>query len=162
MTNTLSMSGTLPIPDTVPAPVPDPGPESVTEELIAEVIEVRAARGDMDQVMRLLRQTPLWVETEQDEDGQSYTVRSVQTQGLRWLPVFSALEHLARFAQASGRGDQHIQYGQLPGAELLDEVLPALPHGTGLVLDPVADHVLALPAVRGIVPDALAVDGGRA
>ncbi|MCA1278267.1 SseB family protein [Saccharopolyspora sp. 7B] len=64
---------------------------------------------------------------------------------MAWLPVFTSLDHLAAFAVASGRGNQPCTYGTLSGAEVLDAVLSALPPGTGLVLDPGAEHVLALP-----------------
>lgn len=150
---TLSLSGTLPLPDADPV---EPEPVDEAHSLVAAVVEVRAGRGDMGEVMRLFRDASLWVERESSDEG--HAVRAVAAEGLRWLPVFTSLAQLAVFAQASGRGDQEVSYGRLSGAEVLDVCLPGLPPGTGMVLDPVADHVLALPAVRGIVPDEQAVN----
>lgn len=136
----------------------DPLPVEQAPEapLIASVEQVRAGHGGMDRVMGLFRRSTLWVETELA--GEQHTVRSVQAEGLSWLPVFSSLAQLAAFCQASGRGSVEVSYGTLTGAELLATCLPALPLGTGVLLDPVADHALPLPPVTGIVPDSLAVD----
>ncbi len=148
----MTWSGTLG--STEPASTP-PEPDPATE-LIAAVSAVRAGGGDMDLVVRLFRNTTLWVETDSDERG--HAVRSVQFDGLHWLPVFSSLLRLALFCQAGDRGERHITYGTITGDEILRSCLPALPFGTGVLLDAASDHVLTLPPVAGIVPDSLAVD----
>lgn len=150
---TLTLSGTLPLAEPVSQGELSPVPAG--SSLVAAVVEVRAGRGDMAEVMALFRAATLWVE----RDGDQQVVRAVEFEGLRWLPVFTSLEQLAVFAQASRRGDQEVHYGRLSGAEIVEECLPLLPVGTGMVLDPLADHVLPLPAVRGIVPDSRAIDG---
>lgn len=139
------------------APAESSAPEfEPASELIAAVAEVRAGRGDVDRVMSLFRQATVWIETEPAEPG--HLVRSVAAHGLNWLPVFSSLSRLAQFCQASGRGEQQVDYGTLTGAEVLEACLPALPPATGLLLDAASDHVLSLPPVTGIVPDSLAID----
>lgn len=137
-------------------PAGTPAEPDPAGDLIAAVSAVRAGGGDVDLVVRLFRDATLWVETDSDERG--HAVRSVQVQGLHWLPVFSSLPRLALFCQAGNRGDQHITYGTVTGAEILETCLPALPFGTGVVLDTASEHVLALPPVAGFVPDSLAVD----
>lgn len=148
----MTWSGTLGMVEPAGTP-PQPDPAA---ELIAAVSAVRAGDGDMDLVVQLFRNTTLWVETDSDERG--HAVRSVQVQGLHWLPVFSSLPNLALFCQAGDRGDQQITYGTVTGDEILESCLPALPFGTGVVLDAASDHVLTLPPVAGFVPDSLAVD----
>lgn len=131
----LRLAGTLP-----KAPPPHPSPD-----LLAAVARVHAGEDVMADVMELLRTAPVWLETTPTADGQQL-VEPLRRQGLIWLPLFSSELYLARFAQASGRGEDTIAYGELTGAEVLDELLPQLPRGTGIVLDPVSDHVLALPS----------------
>lgn len=150
---TLTLTGTLEL----PAATPVPDPDDPAAELIAAVLAVRAGEGGMDLVMRLFRQATVWLETEDGEHG-GQLVRSVHVQGLNWLPVFSSLPRLAAFCQATGRGQQRITYGTTTGEQVLESCLPALPPATGLVLDPVADHVLSLPPVPGIAPAAVALD----
>lgn len=149
----LTLSGTLELPtSTAPPDADDPA-----AELVSAVLQVRAGHGDMDLVMRLFRSATVWLETEDGERG-TQLVRSVHVQGLNWLPVFSSLPRLAAFASATGRGQQRVTYGAALGAEVLDSCLPALPPATGLVLDPISDHVLSLPPVPGVAPDAVAID----
>ncbi len=154
MTNprSLTLSGTLDL----PTPTAAPDADDSAAELVSAVLQVRAGQGDMDLVVRLFRRATVWLETEDGELG-TQLVRSVHVQGLNWLPVFSSLPRLAAFAAATGRGQRRVTYGTAPGAEVLDRCLPVLPPATGLVLDPISDHVLSLPPVPGIVPDAVAI-----
>ena len=134
--------------------------DEVAPELVDAVTEVRAARGDMDRVLRLFRGTTLWVERETTEQG--HALRTIPLDGAHWLPVFTSLVRLSEFCRAAGRGAESLRYGQLTGADVLDTCLPALPFGTGVLLDATCEHVLALPPVNGIVPSDLAVDAQRA
>lgn len=127
----------------VPALDPD-----VLHELVAQV---RAGERDVAELVQQLRDAQLVVEVDSTQAG--HEVVAVAAQGLRWLPVFTALDHWAQFLEAAGRGDERVGYGWLSGAELFDEVLPQLPTGTGVVLDPTAEHVLALPPTQKGVSD---------
>ncbi len=57
-----------------------------------------------------------------------------------WVPVFSSLSELARYAVARDQPD--MGWFSTTGADVLD----LLPEGYGLVLDPLSEHCLTLPA----------------
>ncbi|MBA8827825.1 hypothetical protein FHX42_005232 [Saccharopolyspora lacisalsi] len=141
--------------DPEPAPAPDDGDEPVA--LLEAVRAVRAGDGDMDELLALFRDTEVYIETSPVEGGTS--VSTVSQDGLNWLPVYTTLERMAAGMVAAGRGAEDVGYAHVLGADLLDGILHALPYGTGLVLDPLAEHVFALPPVSGIVAEPLAVDG---
>lgn len=127
--------------NTTPAPVLDP-------ELLRELAaQARSGEREPGELVALLRSAQLVVEVETTETG--HEVVPVVAQGLRWVPVFSALEYWAQFLTADGRGDERVGYGWLSGSELFDEVVPQLPAGTGIVLDPLTEHILALPPAGG-------------
>lgn len=109
-------------------------------------------------LLETLRDGVLLVETEYGEDGYTVATTSAEPGGLWWLPVFSDYQQLADYALLGQRGDASITYGQLPGAEVFDELLGQLPRGTGVLLDPAAEHTVALPPVPGIVPAAIALN----
>ncbi|GAB1337532.1 hypothetical protein ACE1SV_41220 [Streptomyces sp. E-15] len=84
--------------------------------------------------------------------------------GLRFLLAFSDEEALARYAVARGEAAREWRYLTVLGARLLDAAVPAVGVPCGVALD-CADGAdgMVFPPVRGIVPDAVAVDvdGGR-
>ncbi|MFB9591746.1 SseB family protein [Streptomyces racemochromogenes] len=80
--------------------------------------------------------------------------------GLDWICAFSDEEALARFAQARDETDRAWDFRRVPGAWLLDEVIPALDFPCGVALDPAGPDGTVFPPVRGIVPDSAALDGG--
>lgn len=82
--------------------------------------------------------------------------------GLDWICAFSDEEALARFAEARGEGDREWAYRRVVGARLLDELVPALDFPCGVAWNAAGPDGLAFPPVRGIVPDAAALDGGMA
>ncbi|MFG2233755.1 SseB family protein [Streptomyces sp. NPDC048723] len=82
--------------------------------------------------------------------------------GLDWVCVFSDEEALARFAEARGEGDREWTYRRVVGARLLDELVPALDFPCGVAWNAAGPDGLAFPPVRGIVPDAAALDGEMA
>ncbi|WP_346092628.1 SseB family protein [Streptomyces olivaceiscleroticus] len=87
---------------------------------------------------------------------------SVVRDGVRWIYAFSDEQALARFAAHwELRPSGGVEYQALHGARLLDVVVPATGEPTGIALD-VADAeaggCLLFPPVRGIVPEAAAVD----
>lgn len=82
--------------------------------------------------------------------------------GVRWVLAFSGEPELARYALARGEGDREWAYERVLGAHLLDVAVPAAGVPCGVALD-AADgdqEAVLLPPVKGIVPDAAAVDAG--
>ncbi|GGP31359.1 hypothetical protein GCM10018980_65260 [Streptomyces capoamus] len=79
--------------------------------------------------------------------------------GVRWIYAFSDEGALARFAVARGEGAREWAYQRWLGARLLDAAVPAVGVPCGVALD-CADGVdgVVFPPVRGVVPDAVAVD----
>ncbi|MFF3864107.1 hypothetical protein [Streptomyces sp. NPDC002209] len=79
--------------------------------------------------------------------------------GLDWICAFSGEEELARFAEARGEGGQEWTYRRVVGAGLLDELVPALDFPCGVAWNVAGPEGAVFPPVRGIVPDAAALDG---
>ncbi|MFJ4522285.1 hypothetical protein ACIP4Y_15280 [Streptomyces sp. NPDC088810] len=79
--------------------------------------------------------------------------------GARWIYAFSNEQALARFALARGEGAREWAYQRWLGARLLDAVVPAVGVPCGVALDCAdGEDGMVFPPVRGIVPDAVAVD----
>ncbi|QTE00593.1 hypothetical protein [Streptomyces cyanogenus] len=79
--------------------------------------------------------------------------------GVRWIYAFSNESALARFALARGEGGREWAYQRWLGARLLDAVVPAAGVPCGVALDCAdGEDGMVFPPVRGIVPDAVAVD----
>ncbi|MFJ4953831.1 hypothetical protein [Streptomyces sp. NPDC088760] len=79
--------------------------------------------------------------------------------GVRWIYAFSNEQSLARFALARGEGAREWAYQRWLGARLLDAVVPAVGVPCGVALDCAdGEDGAVFPPVRGIVPDAVAVD----
>lgn len=134
------------------------GEQASAGALVAEASRLREGEGDAERFAQLFRACSVQVEVVTEETG--HALPCVPYDGSTWVPVFSELAHMAEFLRACERGSEEVQHGALTGAELLDSCLPMLPRGTGLLLDPMSEHVLALPPVVGIVPAELAVDRG--
>lgn len=81
--------------------------------------------------------------------------------GVRWICAFSNEEALARFGLARGETRREWKYRRILGARLLDVMVPLLPGPGGVALDAGSDDGMLFPPVRGIVPDAVAVDLGE-
>ncbi|MET8754391.1 SseB family protein [Streptomyces sp. NPDC004667] len=79
--------------------------------------------------------------------------------GLDWICAFSDEDALSRFAQARDEADREWAFRRVRAARLLDEVVPALDFPCGVALNPAGPDGTVFPPVRGIVPDAVAVDG---
>ncbi|MCX5378239.1 SseB family protein [Streptomyces sp. NBC_00091] len=79
--------------------------------------------------------------------------------GLDWICAFSGEETLARFAEARGEARQEWVFRRVVGARLLDEVIPELDFPCGVALDVAGPDGVVFPPLRGIVPDAVALDG---
>jgi hypothetical protein len=79
--------------------------------------------------------------------------------GIRFILAFSDEQALARYAVARGEAAREWAYQSVLGARLLDVAVPAAGVPCGVALD-CADGQdgMVFPPVRGIVPDAVAVD----
>ncbi|MEW2413911.1 hypothetical protein AB0953_09310 [Streptomyces sp. NPDC046866] len=82
--------------------------------------------------------------------------------GMDWICAFTDEEALYRFAVARDEADREWPFRRVIGARLLDEVLPALDFPCGVALNAAGPDGAVYPPVRGIVPDAAALDGERA
>ncbi|MFI7357302.1 hypothetical protein ACIBTP_25615 [Streptomyces avidinii] len=91
-----------------------------------------------------------------DEAGGLWTA---QLGGLDWIYAFCDEAALARFAEARGEAEREWTYRRGVGARLLDEVVPALDFPCGVALNAAGPDGVVFPPVRGIVPDAVALDG---
>lgn len=120
---------------------------SITEE----ARRARAGEGDLDTLMRAFRESTLYI---QRTDPLSLPL--VELDGLKWIAAFSILELLAN--HLNRRGEKDADYLAVSGERLLDTYLPALPKHTGIVFDCGTEHMIALPPVKDIVSDELAVD----
>lgn len=122
--------------------------------------EVLSLRREFAALLGAFRRTAVLVPlgTEPDDDGRSGLLTS-DLNGIRWIFAFSDEEALARFALARGEGDRAWPYQRILGARLLDVAVVAAGVPCGVALD-AADGVdgVVFPPVRGIVPDAVAVD----
>ncbi|MDX2699058.1 hypothetical protein PV416_42520 [Streptomyces ipomoeae] len=134
--------------ETGEAPVAVPTPDE------AEAALVRRRRREAAALLGEFRRTAVLVPL--GEDGSPLTA---DFGGIRWIHTFSDESALARFAIARGEGSRRWTYDRALGARLLDVVIPAMPTPYGVALDAGTEGEGALfPPVRGIVPDAAAVD----
>jgi hypothetical protein len=134
---------------------PDPA-----AELLDAVHLFRNNQATVAQLATALRGTDVYVAVSDEDDGFALSIG--RNGELSWLAVFTSLDRMAEFYRAAGRGADSVRYGMLSGAELIDECLPDLPRGTGLVLDPGTEHGTALAPVAGLVPDEIALtEGGK-
>ncbi|MEU5848073.1 SseB family protein [Saccharopolyspora shandongensis] len=137
----------------------EPEPEPAAE-LLGTVRLFGTGEATVEQLAAALRGTSVYVAVS-DEDG-GFALPTGRDGELSWLGVFTSPSRMAEFYRAAGRGADTVRYGELTGAELIDQCLPALPRGTGLVLDPGSKHGTALAPVRGLVPDEIALtESGR-
>ncbi|MGA5098072.1 SseB family protein [Streptomyces lavendulocolor] len=72
-----------------------------------------------------------------DEYGSLWTA---EQNGVRWICAFSDEETLARFARARGEAPREWPYRTIPGARLLDVMVPMLPGPAGVALDAGSDE----------------------
>nr|WP_202436704.1 SseB family protein [Streptomyces sp. SID5910] len=92
-------------------------------------------------------------------DGGLWSARSG---GVRWVCAFTDEAALARFALLHAPGGRPVEYAELLGARIVDEVVPSLGEPAGLAVDiATEDGSMFFPPVVGIVPDGAAVDAGE-
>ncbi|SDM93707.1 SseB family protein [Streptomyces wuyuanensis] len=118
--------------------------------------ELTAARRQFARLLGEFRRTAVLVPF--DEHDSLWTA---DLNGVRWICAFSNEEALARFALARGEARREWKYRRILGARLLDVMVPELPGPGGVALDAGSDDGMLFPPVRGIVPDAVAVDLGE-
>ncbi|AZQ34236.1 SseB family protein [Streptomyces cyaneochromogenes] len=112
-----------------------------------------SGQGDLRAVVGEFRRSEVLVPV---ADG---SLLSVEAGGIRWLFAFTdeaALEHFAR-----ARGEAVPEGMPVYGARLLDQVVPRVAKvggPVGVAVDAGSPAGMVLPPVKGIVPDAVALD----
>ncbi|KJY32796.1 hypothetical protein VR45_21580 [Streptomyces sp. NRRL S-495] len=86
-------------------------------------------------------------------------VRTADVGGLRWILAFSSESQLALFAESRGLSADGLPYLTVLGARLLDVAVPQLGVPGGIALNIAGTEPMLFPPVRGIVPNAAALDG---
>ncbi|MFI6348880.1 SseB family protein [Streptomyces sp. NPDC050560] len=110
-------------------------------------------------VLGEFRRTPVLVPVVRPDGGGDAGVLMAERGGVLWIYAFSHEEALSRFATARGEADREWEYQRLPGARLLDVVVPSVAGPCGVALDAADGAGGALfPPVRGVVPEHAAVD----
>jgi len=105
------------------------------------------------ELLALFRSTAVLVPL--DPYGSLWTA---EQNGVRWICAFSDEAALARFAYAQQDAARAWDYRTVLGSRLLDQMVPMLPGPAGVALDAGSPDGMLFPPVRGIVPDAVAVD----
>ncbi|MFB7057696.1 SseB family protein [Streptomyces vinaceus] len=124
--------------------------------LTGEISAIRDGRGDPARLVGEFRRAVLLVPVEDVPDG---GLMSAVRGGIRWFYAFTDEEALARFAAARGASGREWEYLAVLGARLVDAVVPEVGAPAGVAVN-VADEdgSMFFPPVKGIVPDACAVD----
>ncbi|WP_112273569.1 SseB family protein [Lentzea terrae] len=120
-------------------------PATGNQTELAVVREAEAfyqGKGDPRRVLASFRATPVLLCRQIDPPA----VTTVEVPGMgTWLQVFSTVQRLTSVVGA----EQSCM--TLLGAEVLDLLLPVLPAGLGVVLDPHSPHMMTFPPVSPIV-----------
>ncbi|WP_229928127.1 SseB family protein [Kitasatospora indigofera] len=122
--------------------------------LVHAVRMVRAGAGDPGVMVGAFRSSVVFVP--RDADGR---VWSGDEGGIRWLFAFSSEAAMAAFARARGHGGPELEYLTVRGSRLLDVAVGAVGRPCGVALDVAGAEPMLFPPVRGIVADAVALDG---
>ncbi|MFD7099668.1 SseB family protein [Streptomyces xanthophaeus] len=133
--------------EAVPAQTLAPVPREAEDDGVAAALHQFAA------LLGEFRRTAVLVPF--DDQGSMWTA---DMNGVRWICAFSNEEALAAFARARGEAGREWEYRTVLGARLLDVMVPMLPGPGGVALDAGSADGMLFPPVRGIVPDAVAVD----
>ncbi|MFI8266249.1 SseB family protein [Streptomyces sp. NPDC085665] len=135
-------------------------------ELTEEIAAIREGSGDPARLVGEFRRAALLVPLTLPPHGSGESVgiahgglMSAVQGGIRWFYAFTDETALARFAQARGAAHQEWEYLAILGARLVDAVVPMVDGPAGVAVN-VADEdgSMLFPPVKGIVPDAYAVD----
>ncbi|MBP0458610.1 hypothetical protein [Streptomyces montanisoli] len=147
---------------TTPGPTaPEPTPaEPTTPEPTVEAHSAAARRRAFAELLGEFRRTAVLVplgggQAPDEERG----VLTADFNGVRFILAFSDEQALARYAVARGEAAREWVYQSVLGARLLDVAVPAAGVPCGVALDCAdGEGGMVFPPVRGIVPDAVAVD----
>lgn len=142
--------------------LPDRAPSSTFTPRVSAADEARlvAGRREFAALLGEFRRTAVLVPLVAGESHDGERVLTADLNGLRWIYAFSDEAALARFALARGEGGREWPYRRVWGARLLDVAVPLVGVPCGVVLDAGdgAEGGVLFPPVRGVVPDAVAVD----
>ncbi|WP_394614538.1 SseB family protein [Lentzea sp. JNUCC 0626] len=109
---------------------------------LAVIREVRAfyrGDGDPNRLLEAFRGTQVHVCRQIDPPA----VTTIEVPGMgRWLQVFTSVQRLTSVV-----GADHA-YMTLLGSEVLDLLLPVMPEGLGVILDPHSPHMMTFPPVQ--------------
>ncbi|MFC9327601.1 SseB family protein [Kitasatospora sp. NPDC057015] len=117
---------------------------------------LHAGAGDPAIVLAAFRTSVVFVP--RDPDGRVWTG---DEGGVRWIWAFSTEAAMTGFALARGHQGTELDYLTVRGSRLLDVAVPAVGRPCGVALDVGGAQPMLFPPVHGIVPDAVAVDGGQ-
>ncbi|UNO41080.1 SseB family protein [Streptomyces sp. MST-110588] len=121
--------------------------------LADEIAGMRAGNGNPAAMIGEFRRTPVLVPLADD------SLMSAEWNGIRWLLAFSDEDALMRYAAGKGLAPgASWEYVTVRGARLLDVVIPAIEGPTGVALDAGSEHGMVFPPLKGIVPEAAALD----
>ncbi|MER5641491.1 SseB family protein [Kitasatospora sp. NPDC002227] len=124
--------------------------------LTHQVRMFRAGAGEAKTVLAVFRSSAVYVP--ETDDGLVWTG---DQGGIRWIYAFSGEGQLAAFARARDYRGAELNYRTIYGSRLLDVAVPAVGRPCGVALDVAGSQPMLFPPVRGIVPDAVALDGER-
>ncbi|GGV14114.1 hypothetical protein GCM10010495_29950 [Kitasatospora herbaricolor] len=126
----------------------------VNAGLTHQVRMLHAGAGDPGIVLAAFRSGVVFVP--RDADGRVWTG---DEGGIRWIWAFSTEAALVAFARARGHRGPELDWLTVRGSRLLDVAVPAVGVPCGVALDVGSAQPMLFPPVRGIVPDAVALDG---
>lgn len=133
---------------------PAPPPSEPISSFAAQIVAVHDGQVDHGPLMAAFRDAILLVPL-----GPRTTVLTSNSGGLRWILAFTSEDELARYSLARNEAEQERRYITVRGDRILDEFLAAVGPPCGVAIDIAGDRPMMLPPVRGIVADAIAVDG---
>jgi hypothetical protein len=138
------------------------GPESESDnpDALLDTPEVVARKREFARLLGEFRRTAVLVPLgEESGSEEERGLLAADFNGIRFILAFSDEQALARYARARGEFAREWTYRTVLGARLLDVAVPAMGVPCGVALD-CADGTdgTVFPPVRGIVPDAVAVD----
>ncbi|KOU62684.1 hypothetical protein ADK96_25930 [Streptomyces sp. IGB124] len=122
--------------------------------LAAEVAAYRNGMADPERLASAFRRAVLLLPLA-DGEGTPGGLMSAVSGDVRWLYAFTDEEALGRFTRARREAGRDWPWVAIPGARLVDEVIPAIGGSPGVALD-VADEegAMLFPPMAAGVPDA--------